>query len=102
MLRILSANGVDEVLDCAKLANNNESPVTYGDIYNDFQGNPLPLETVLTDSEDLLTQQTLDYVFVVRRKAQLDASLFTNQDSLLEEVAEKLTKGSSGKHEKYI
>lgn len=55
MVDILSGQDEDEVIDCAKLANNGESPITYADIDKDFQGNIIPRETVLTDAEDLKT-----------------------------------------------
>jgi len=63
MVEILSGQREDELIDCAKLANNGECPVTYADVHTDFQGNVVPKETVLTDAEDLKTTQSLDYVF---------------------------------------
>lgn len=68
MMDILSDSGEDDIIDCAKIANNGESPITYADISTDAQGNIVPLETVLTDAEDLKTTQSLDYVLQIRRK----------------------------------
>lgn len=36
MINILSAHGEDEIIDCAKIANNGESPITYADVDKDF------------------------------------------------------------------
>eukprot|EP00347_Sterkiella_histriomuscorum_P022181 403331390 len=68
MIEILSGHGEDQIIDCAKIANNGESPITYADIDTDFQGNVVPRETILTDAEDLKTTQSLDYVFEIKRK----------------------------------
>lgn len=35
MMDILSDSGEDEIIDCAKIANNGESPITYADIATD-------------------------------------------------------------------
>lgn len=69
MVEILSGHGVDEIVDCAKLSNNGESPITYGDVEIDELGNMRALETVLTDAEDTKTLQSLDYIFQFKRKA---------------------------------
>jgi len=55
MIDILSGEGDDEIIDCAKLANGGHSPVTYADVEKDFQGNLIPMETILTGFEDLKT-----------------------------------------------
>ena len=63
MLNILSNKNEDIIIDCAKIANNGECPVTYADITKDLAGNIVPNEVVLTDKDDYLTCQSLDYIF---------------------------------------
>lgn len=36
MVEIISGHGEDEVVDCAKIANNGECPITYADVDKDF------------------------------------------------------------------
>ena len=36
MIDIVSGVGRDEVVDCARIAHNGESPVTYADVDSDF------------------------------------------------------------------
>lgn len=63
MIEILSNNGEDEITDCSRAVNNGKSPITYGDIKKDSNGNVLPNEVTLTDKDDYLSQQSLDYIF---------------------------------------
>lgn len=63
MVNILSNNGKDKLYDCGRVANNGESPVTYADVTTNMAGNFVPMETVLTDTEDYMTFQSLDYIF---------------------------------------
>lgn len=66
---ILSANGEDQLIDCCKTGNNGVSPVTYGDTIEDKDdGTLVPRETILTDAEDLLSMQSLDYIFWIKRR----------------------------------
>jgi hypothetical protein len=92
MVDILSGQGEDEVIDCAKIANNGESPITYADVDTDFQGNLVPRETTLTDAEDLKTTQSLDYVFQIRRRWQKEKSALKLREL---EVVEERRVGNS-------
>ena len=66
MIDIVSGVGRDEVVDCARIAYKGESPVTYADVDQDFQGNIIAGDTVLTHEEDHKTQQSLDYIFQIK------------------------------------
>jgi len=55
MTDVLSNKDEDLIIDCAKIANGGECPVTYADVTEDLAGNIVPRETVLTDKEDYLT-----------------------------------------------
>lgn len=90
MIKILSQNGEDQIIDCAKLANNGECPITYADVDKDFQGNFIPMETVLTDKEDHLTCQSLDYIFVIKRKHQLSPSFVRERSFVGQESSDNL------------
>jgi len=76
---ILSGNGEDQLIDCCKTGNNGVSPITYGDTIEDpDDGSLKPRETVLTDPEDLLSMQSLDYIFWIKRRSQLEEALMTS------------------------
>jgi len=55
MLDVLSNKDEDILVDCAKIANKGECPITYADVTEDQGGNIVPRETILTDKEDYLT-----------------------------------------------
>lgn len=63
LCRILSGDGEDELVDCCRTANMGVSPITYGDTIEDEHGNLKPRETILTNPEDHLSKQSLDYIF---------------------------------------
>jgi hypothetical protein len=63
MIDVLSNKEEDLIIDCAKIANKGECPITYADVTTDLAGNVVPKEVVLTDKEDYLTCQSLDYIF---------------------------------------
>ena len=69
MVQVLSNNGEDVIIDCAREAYGDKSPITYADKKTDESGKDIPLETTLTHSEDYFTCQSLDYIFYVRRKS---------------------------------
>lgn len=52
MIQILTNNFEYKIIDCAREANNGESPITYADIIVDDNGKAVPLETILTHSDD--------------------------------------------------
>lgn len=65
MVDVLSGKDEDIVTDCAKIANKGECPITYADVTTDMAGTLVPRETILTDKEDYLTCQSLDYIFQI-------------------------------------
>jgi len=73
MLCVLSDNYKDDIQDLL-LATYGEHPTTYGDSYMDHYNQMRPLETVLTDRDDLCSNQSLDYIFQLTPK-----SLFTEE-----------------------
>ena len=68
MVKILSGNGQDEIIDCARLANGGKNPVTFADIHVDAAGNIVPREIALTDPGDHMTCQSLDYIFIIKKR----------------------------------
>lgn len=70
MIQALSNKDEDLLIDCAKLANKGECPITYADVTTDQGGALIPREVVLTDGEDYMTCQSLDYIFQIVRKHQ--------------------------------
>lgn len=68
MIKVLTNNFEDHIVDCAREAYHGESPITYADRIVDENGNELPAETTLTNSDDYLTCQSLDYIFYLKRK----------------------------------
>ena len=78
MFDIISNKGEDEIVDCTRVAYG-ESPVTYGDTDKDPNGKITPLEIVLTDVEDYHTCQSLDYIFIIRRKGQQSSPAKTSE-----------------------
>ena len=93
MMDILSGNGKDEVIDCAKVANQGVSPITYADVTKDKSGNVIPRETVLTDAEDHSTTQSLDYIFDIKRE-HLHGKQKQQSSSKSSETTSSLVKGA--------
>lgn len=67
MMNILSRNKEDHVIDVMREWNGGKSPVTFGDLGIDEDGNEYPLDKELVKHEDYCTQQSLDYIFDIRR-----------------------------------
>eukprot|EP00347_Sterkiella_histriomuscorum_P019255 403342346 len=67
LISILTNNNEDVAVDVMRQANSGVSPVTFGDCYIDEKGKEHPLETQLVKVEDHCTQQSLDYIFQIKR-----------------------------------
>lgn len=63
MMDILSNKEHHKIIDCTKIAYNGQSPITYADIKVTEEGKIEPSEVALTNSDDYLTCQSLDYIF---------------------------------------
>ena len=69
-MKIMTRKGKDEVIDCATAANGGVCQTTFGALYYDKDGNPMPVETVLSHTEDYCTCQCLDYILLINRNKQ--------------------------------
>lgn len=67
MVNLLSKNKEDVLIDVMRELNGGKSPVTFGDVGIDENGKEYPLETELVKHEDYCTQQSLDYIFEIKR-----------------------------------
>ena len=79
MVNILSKNDEDSLIDVMRIWNGGKSPVTFGDSGIDDEGNEYPLEKELVKHEDYCTQQSLDYIFEIKRAFQRPKNM--NSDS---------------------
>ncbi len=63
LMKIMTKNkNKDNKLIDLLLENHKERPVTYGDIMLNEKNEKIPKETALTNQEDLLSEQSLDYI----------------------------------------
>jgi len=70
LMKIMTRKGKDEVIDCATAANGGVCQTTFGALYYSEDGKPLPVETVLSHTEDYCTCQCLDYILLINRNKQ--------------------------------
>ena len=56
--------------------NNGISPVTFGDCYLDENGVQQPFDKELIKEHDYCTQQTLDYIFQIKRAFNVESDKF--------------------------
>lgn len=73
LMYILSGYEKDAVVDFLKESYGAQHPVTYSDVKIE-DGKEVPMETVLTDKDDLKSQQCLDYIFQI-----LPGGIMTNK-----------------------
>lgn len=80
----MSGLGKDHLIDCSATANGGQCQVTFADIKYDDNGNPIPVETVITGADDICTCQCLDYIFVINRNKSkgLDNHMIINSPNL--------------------
>lgn len=69
MMRILSRDEEDTVIDVMRAGNKGESPVTFGDTYIDKDGKLRPVDTEMVKEEDYCIMNSLDYIFEIKRAA---------------------------------
>jgi hypothetical protein len=48
MIEVLEGKHKDTLIDCARIANNGESPITYADYAHNDHGIETPMEVILT------------------------------------------------------
>ena len=63
-------------MDIMRLADGNgRSPITYGDVKIDEEGNEVPMEIEMVKEEDHCSKLCLDYIFEIRRTFNLETTI---------------------------
>ena len=70
LVRTLSGDGKDEVIDLLTAANQGQCQVTFGELRIDELGLAVPIESIITGPEDSCTCQCLDYMFLIKKKTR--------------------------------
>ena len=122
MMDIMSNNGQDKLTDCLQVKidehkkkfvgdENGEEcvtfgeefhSITFGDVFNDFEGNKKPREAMLTDPDDFMSNQRLDYLLVLESNDETKSVTISNQgqeedEIKLKKVGPTVTSGGSNK-----
>jgi hypothetical protein len=73
MINVLSRNGEDRITDVMRKASVSgiESPITFGDVFYDENGQMHPTEVQMVKEEDYCIQNSLDYIFDIKRSFNL-------------------------------